>query len=64
MLVEPIGEEVEIFVQCRPAVTQAGAIDEFGGDVRFLELLDHDLSLLNRHHFVGIAMNDERRRGA
>lgn len=59
VLVEPVGDGLDVFVSTKPAMTGAGLDDEFAGDTGFGEGVDHGLGLFEGDEFVGVAVDDE-----
>jgi hypothetical protein len=62
MLIKPIGEPDQIFVQARPAMPRALLDHQRRLDPSLFQLLGDKLGLLKRNQRVGVAMNDQRRR--
>ena len=62
MLIKPIGEPDQIFVQARPAMPRALLDHQRRLDPSLFQLLGDKLGLLKRNQRVGVAMDDQRRR--
>ena len=62
MLIKPIGEPDQIFVQARPAMPRALLDHQRRLDPSLFQLLGEKLGLLKRNQRVGVAMDDQRRR--
>src|SRR5262245_53604394 len=63
VLVEPVRDDCNVLVQVPPSVPGPFLDNQFARDLCILEFLHDPLGLLNGHQRIGVAVDDEGRRG-